>query len=193
MSAALPGPRRQGWRTRAFWPAVSERVPSAGHRGGRDPEGSASHLDVLAPPLPCGIGFAVSVIKARRSLRIIAFRCPRPVNAAPKEQPHPVRLVARLTCAEAPACPDNPLHHCPKAWASRLVARLVHAPGEHFPPWRPVLPCRSIGETFWTPDPFRFHPTRSRERDRPFPGVVSPYRHARFPEGTCACRSVASF
>lgn len=49
-------------------------------------------------------------------------------------------------------------------------------------PGGPPFPCRSIGETFWTPDPFRFHPTRSRERDGPFPGVVSPHRSASFPK-----------
>jgi hypothetical protein len=37
-----------------------------------------------------------------------------------------------------------------------------------------------------------YPPRRSREQDGPFPGVASPSRQLRFPEGTSTCRSVAS-
>lgn len=51
-------PLRQGLRASRSGHR-SANHPMGGHRGGRDPEGPASHLDVLAPPLPCGASFAV--------------------------------------------------------------------------------------------------------------------------------------
>ncbi len=197
-SAASPDPRRQGWRTRALgrWSANAFPRPVTG--AGAIPKDRLPTSMSFAPPLPCGIGFAVSVIKSRRSRRIVAFRCPRPVHAASKGEPQEkdnfraVGYPARQR--RSTVRPDNPLHLSPEGlgfafwspgWA--MLRGSISCPGG------PPFPCRSIGETFWTPDPFRFHPTRSRERDGPFPGVVSPYRHAWFPEGTCACRSVANF
>lgn len=146
MSAASPDPRRQGWRTRAVWPVVGERLPSAGHRGGGDPEGSATHLDVLAPPLPCGIGFAVSVIKARRSRRIIAFQWPRPVHLAPKS--------SHVPCVGCPAwlMPKHPpalttcSAFCPKAWASRFGRLACPCSGGAFP----ALAARLSHAEAWT-------------------------------------------
>lgn len=93
----------------------------------------------FAPPLPCGIGFAgwsSRVADPEGSPCLDA----RPVRFAPKSSHFPNIWSSGLAGAEAPACPDNPLRPCPKAPASRLVAWLVHAPGEHFPPWRPAFP-----------------------------------------------------
>lgn len=87
----------------------------------------------FALPLPCGIGFAISVIQSCRPRRIASSRWPRPVHYA-RGRAVPCVWLSSLACAETPARLSNPLHPCPKAPVSRLVAWLVHAPGEHFPP-----------------------------------------------------------
>ena len=166
--------------------------PRVGHRGGCDPEGSTSHLDALAPPLPCGIGFAISVIQSCRPRKVAVSRWPRPVHAA-RRRHVPCVWSSDRSCAEARDCPDNPLHLCPKAPASRLVAWLVHAPGEHFPPWRPAFPmpkhARDVLDTRSVS--FPSHPLSRAGQAVSRGGVPASIRE--FPEGTCAYRSVASF
>lgn len=147
----------------------------------------------FAPLLPCGIGFAVRSSKVAdpegsprldglaRSMslrRATIFRAfGHPADPAPKRL---TALKTRSTLARG-----RRLRVRSPGWS--MLRGSISCPGG------PSFICRSMRKTFWTPDPFRFHPTRSRERDRPFPGVASPYRHAWLPKGTCACRSVVNF
>jgi hypothetical protein len=86
----------------------------------------------FAPPLPCGAGFAISVIQSCRSRRIAVSRWPRPVLAA-RRLHLPCVWLSGLTCAEAPTCPDNPLGFCPKAPASRFGLPACPCSGGAFP------------------------------------------------------------
>lgn len=86
----------------------------------------------FAPPLPCGISFAISVIQSCRPRRIDVSRWPRPVHST-RKCPVPRVWSSGLTCAEAPACPDNPLHFRPKASASRFGPLACPCSGGAFP------------------------------------------------------------
>jgi len=74
-----------------------------------------------------------------------------------------------------------------------LVAWLVHAPGEHVPPWRPVLPMpkhvRDVSDTRSVS--FPSHPLSRAGQAVSRGGVPVPIRA--FPEGRCAFRSVVNF
>lgn len=165
------GPRRQGKRAlrpgqrsadASRWPSPNGKppggIPASGkpHGGlpvrrqaalgpvtgaGAIPKDQLPTSMSFAPPLPCGIGFAISVIQSWWPRRIAVSRWPRPVLVARRLRV-PCVWSSGLTCTEAPACPDNPLDLCPKAPASRfgrlacpcsggafsaLVTRLSHA------------------------------------------------------------------
>lgn len=128
-----------------------------------DPEGS-SCLD--------GLARSISLRRAATSRAFGHLACP-----APK----------RLTALKTRSALARRRQLRVRSPGSSMLRGSISRPGG------PSFLCRSMRETFWTPDPFRFHPTRSRERDRPFPGVASPYRHAWLPEGTCPCRPVVNF
>lgn len=204
MSAACSARAGKGSGLRVL--VNARRMPPVGHpRTASRPEGTRQRQAALgpvtgagaipkdqlptsmsfAPPLPCGIGFAISVIQNCRSRRIVVSRWPRPVLAARRRRV-PCVWSSGLTCAEAPACPDNPLRSCPKAPASRfgrpacpcsggafpaLAARLSHAEA-----CERRLDTRSVS--------FPSHPL-SRAGQAVSRGGV-PVPPAWFPEGTCA-------
>ncbi|MDR6853645.1 hypothetical protein J2Y54_003165 [Sphingomonas sp. BE123] len=180
---------RQGSAERCV-PTVAMR-PLAGHRDGGGSEEPRSRLDVLAIP-SCLAAFRHRgpVIDRHDPRRVVSFD-----HLASVPLPKGFGPVAAVAAASRPPPKALPLHHNPLHPVRRRALRPGRSARSAARRHRP-LPVRlsspALGERcHWTP----VRSVRAwsmRTSSLRFPGVASPSRSTRFPEGTCIGQAVTN-